>query len=154
MRRGQRATGCHIGLRSRSYVTAREQCDIFSTAAQPYQAGHAYYGSAYFPNDDAGPFWGALRAIDPVTGKSSGNGSIHRRPWAGVLSTAGGLVFTGDAEGNSSRSMRRVANRCGTFRRVHRFILRRWRMQWMGKSMLRWLPDRRCLRWAALIAVT
>src|SRR6202166_3831735 len=33
------------------YVTAREQCDIFSSAPQPYEAGHAYYGSAYFPND-------------------------------------------------------------------------------------------------------
>ena len=47
------------------YVTAREQCDVFSTAPQPYDAGHAYYGSAYFPNDDAQPFYGALRAIDP-----------------------------------------------------------------------------------------
>src|SRR5215469_11996123 len=33
------------------YVSAREQCDIFSTAPQPYEAGHAFYGSAYFPND-------------------------------------------------------------------------------------------------------
>ena len=48
------------------YVTAREQCDIFSTAPQPFEKGHAYYGSAYFPNDDAAPFWGALRAIDPT----------------------------------------------------------------------------------------
>ena len=37
------------------YVTAREQCDIFSTAPQPYEAGHAYYGSAYFPSDEAEP---------------------------------------------------------------------------------------------------
>src|SRR5947209_15805215 len=34
------------------YVTAREQCDVFSTSPQPYEAGHAYYGSAYFPADD------------------------------------------------------------------------------------------------------
>src|SRR3974390_1306050 len=47
------------------YVTAREQCDIFSTAPQPYEAGHAYYGSAYFPSDKAEPYWGALRALDP-----------------------------------------------------------------------------------------
>jgi len=40
------------------YVTAREQCDIFSTAPQPYEAGHAYYGSAYFPSDKAEPYWG------------------------------------------------------------------------------------------------
>jgi alcohol dehydrogenase (cytochrome c) len=82
------------------YVTAREQCDIFSTAPQPYQPGHAYYGSAYFPNDDTAPFWGALRAIDPATGKIKWEWKHPSPTWSGVLSTAGGLVFTGDAEGN------------------------------------------------------
>jgi len=82
------------------YVTAREQCDIFSTAPQPYEAGHAYYGSAYFPNDDAAPFWGALRAIEPVTGRTKWEWKHPSPTWSGVLSTAGGLVFTGDAEGN------------------------------------------------------
>src|SRR5271154_3525127 len=51
------------------YVNAREECDIFSTAPQPYEAGHAYYGSAYFPADETEPYWGALRAIDPANGK-------------------------------------------------------------------------------------
>jgi alcohol dehydrogenase (cytochrome c) len=82
------------------YVTAREQCDKFSTAAQPYEAGHAYYGSAYFPNEDAEPFWGALRAIDPANGKVKWEWKHPSPTWSGVLSTAGGLVFTGDAEGN------------------------------------------------------
>ena len=82
------------------YVTAREQCDIFATAPQPYEAGHAYYGSAYFPNDEAEPFWGALRALDPATGKVKWEWKHASPTWAGVLSTAGGLVFTGDAEGN------------------------------------------------------
>ena len=82
------------------YVTAREQCDVFTTAPQPYEAGHAYYGSAYFPNDDAEPFWGALRAIDPQSGKVKWEWKHPSPTWSGVLSTAGGLVFTGDAEGN------------------------------------------------------
>src|SRR5271155_3485504 len=82
------------------YVTAREQCDIFSTAPQPYEAGHAYYGSAYFPNDDAEPFWGALRAIDPTTGALKWEWKHPSPTWSGVLSTAGGLVFSGNAEGN------------------------------------------------------
>ena len=82
------------------YVTAREQCDIFATAPQPYEAGHAYYGSAYFPNDETQPFWGALRALDPATGKLKWEWKHSSPAWAGVLSTAGGLVFTGDAEGN------------------------------------------------------
>src|SRR6201987_6237249 len=82
------------------YVTAREQCDVFSTAPQPYEAGHAHYGSAYFPNVDAAPFYGALRAIDPDTGKIKWEWKHPSPTWSGVLSTAGGLVFTGDAEGN------------------------------------------------------
>jgi alcohol dehydrogenase (cytochrome c) len=82
------------------YVSVREQCDIFSTAPQPYEEGHAYYGSAYFPNDDAAPFWGALRALDPATGQLKWEFKHVSPPWSGVLSTAGGLVFTGDAEGN------------------------------------------------------
>ncbi len=82
------------------YVTAREQCDVFSTAPQPYDEGHAYYGSAYFPNEDAEPFWGALRALDPATGKVKWEFKHTSPTWAGALSTAGGLVFTGDAEGN------------------------------------------------------
>jgi alcohol dehydrogenase (cytochrome c) len=82
------------------YVTAREQCDIFSTAPQPYEAGHAFYGSAYFPNDDAQPFWGAVRALDPATSQIKWELKHLSPSWSGVLSTAGGLVFTGDAEGN------------------------------------------------------
>ena len=82
------------------YVTAREQCDIFSTAPQPYDPGHAFYGSAYFPNDNAQPFWGAVRAVDPATGQIKWELKHLSPSWSGVLSTAGGLVFAGDAEGN------------------------------------------------------
>jgi alcohol dehydrogenase (cytochrome c) len=82
------------------YVTAREQCDIFSTAPQPYDVGHAYYGSAYFPSDKAEPYWGALRAIDPASGQVKWEFRHLSPTWSGVLSTAGGLLFTGDAEGN------------------------------------------------------
>ncbi len=82
------------------YVNAREQCDIFSTAPQPYEAGHAYYGSAYFPSDEAEPYLGAVRAIEPETGKVKWEFPHTSPTWSGVLSTAGGLLFTGDAEGN------------------------------------------------------
>jgi len=82
------------------YVTARDQCDIFSTAPQPYEAGHAFYGSAYFPSEEARPYLGFLKAIDPATGEIK-QAFQHSTPtWSGVLSTAGGLVFSGDAEGN------------------------------------------------------
>jgi alcohol dehydrogenase (cytochrome c) len=82
------------------YVTARDQCDIFSTAPQPYEAGHAYYGSAYFPSEEAEPYRGFLKAIDPATGQIKWKFEHTSPTWSGVLATAGGLVFTGDAEGN------------------------------------------------------
>ncbi|HKI26696.1 MAG TPA: PQQ-dependent dehydrogenase, methanol/ethanol family [Candidatus Sulfotelmatobacter sp.] len=82
------------------YVTARDQCDIFSTAPQPYEAGHAYYGSAYFPSEDARPYLGFLKAIDPATGEVKQKFQHTSPTWSGVLSTSGGLVFSGDAEGN------------------------------------------------------
>jgi len=82
------------------YVTARDQCDIFSTAPQPYEPGHAYYGSAYFPSDEAEPYRGFLKAIDPATGQVKWQFEHASPTFSGVLSTAGGLVFSGDAEGN------------------------------------------------------
>jgi alcohol dehydrogenase (cytochrome c) len=82
------------------YVTARDQCDTFSTAPQPYEAGHAFYGSAYFPSEDAEPYLGFLKAIDPRTGEVKQTFQHTSPTWSGVLSTAGGLVFSGDAEGN------------------------------------------------------
>jgi alcohol dehydrogenase (cytochrome c) len=82
------------------YVTARDQCDIFSTAPQPYEPGHAFYGSAYFPSEEAEPYLGFLKAIDPATGEVKVKFQHTSPTWSGVLSTAGGLVFSGDAEGN------------------------------------------------------
>lgn len=82
------------------YVTSRDQCDIFSTAPQPYEAGHAFYGSAYFPSEEARPYLGFLKAIDPTTGETKLKFQHTSPTWSGVLSTAGGLVFSGDAEGN------------------------------------------------------
>jgi len=82
------------------YVTARDQCDIFSTAPQPYEAGHAFYGSAYFPSEEAEPYRGFLKAIDPTTGQIKWTFEHTSPTWSGVLSTAGGLLFSGDAEGN------------------------------------------------------
>jgi alcohol dehydrogenase (cytochrome c) len=41
-----------------------------------------------------------LRPLDPTTGKIKWEWKHPLPTWAGVLSTAGGLVFTGDAEGH------------------------------------------------------
>jgi glucose dehydrogenase len=44
--------------------------------------------------------YGALRAIDPTTGERKWEITYNDAGWAGVLATAGGVVFSGDHEGN------------------------------------------------------
>jgi len=81
------------------YVTAREQCDLFTAAPQPFHPGHPYIGSVYFkPVEEKA--WGALRAIDPKTGNVQWEFKYVSPSWTGTLSTAGGLVFSADMEGN------------------------------------------------------
>ena len=80
------------------YVATNEGCDIFTTAPQKYEEGHAFYGSTYYPSEGGGG--GSVRALDPLTGEMRWEFRRLSTAWSGVLSTAGGVVFTGDAEGN------------------------------------------------------
>ncbi len=81
------------------YLAAREQCDKVTTATQPYREGHLYWGSGFRPVPGEKD-WGAVRALDPGTGAIKWEFKYYSAPWAGVLSTAGGVVFAGDMEGN------------------------------------------------------
>lgn len=81
------------------YVTANESCDVFSTAPQRYEEGSAFFGSAYNPADDS-PDGGAVRGIDPWTGRVNWEFRHISQSSSGLLSTAGGVLFTGDAQGN------------------------------------------------------
>jgi alcohol dehydrogenase (cytochrome c) len=44
--------------------------------------------------------YGAIRALDAATGKRGWEFQLQSPPWAGVLATAGGVVFGGSEEGN------------------------------------------------------
>ncbi len=83
------------------YVAAREECDIFKSAssAPKFREGHIFWGSTYGPVSDEKD-WGALRALDPRTGEIKWEFKYYSAPNAGVVSTAGGLAFAGDNEGN------------------------------------------------------
>jgi alcohol dehydrogenase (cytochrome c) len=81
------------------YVTANENCDIFTTAPQKFEQGGAFYGSSYRPADDS-PNGGAVRALDPLSGKLKWEFQHLTQSSSGLLSTAGGVLFTGDAQGN------------------------------------------------------
>jgi alcohol dehydrogenase (cytochrome c) len=81
------------------YVASSEECDLFSAAPQKYHEGHDFLGSVYVPASGE-KAWGALRALDPFTGEKKWEFKYTSPPWGGVLSTAGGVVFAGDSEGN------------------------------------------------------
>ena len=81
------------------YVSVREQCDIFYAHPQQFVTGRLFLGSTYMPASKEKDS-GAVRAIDPTTGDIRWEYKEFSATWAGNLSTAGHLVFTGDLEGN------------------------------------------------------
>lgn len=81
------------------YVSVREQCDVFYAHPQQFVQGRPYLGSIYMPAAKEKDL-GFVRAIDPKTGDTKWEYKEFSATWAGNLSTAGHLLFTGDVEGN------------------------------------------------------
>ena len=81
------------------FVTARETCATFFAYDQPFKAGDQYTGGATSRPRDQKNF-GALRAIDPVTASLKWEFRYPTTSASGVLTTASGLVFAGDGDGN------------------------------------------------------
>ena len=63
-----------------------------------YKAGDRTMGGSFRPGGERG--YGALRAIDATTGEREVGAAPRSPSWAGVLSTAGGVVFSGTNEGD------------------------------------------------------
>lgn len=81
------------------YVSTSSECDVFTNSPQQYRAGHDFLGSIYVP-DPAETITGAFKAFDPLTGEEKWQFPLFSSPYGGILSTAGGLVFAGDSDGN------------------------------------------------------
>jgi len=77
------------------FVTARESCGIFFTWKDDYNPGDSYRGGAVQRVGDRQI--SALRAIDVATGERRWDFPYASQSWAGVLSTASGLVFAGSS---------------------------------------------------------
>ncbi|HLJ13687.1 MAG TPA: PQQ-dependent dehydrogenase, methanol/ethanol family [Bryobacteraceae bacterium] len=81
------------------YVTARDSCAVYTSVSKEPKAGDPYVGSGQ--KEDSGQFPGAIRAIDPQTGDVRWNYRLQQGSWsAGVLATAGGVVFAASKDGN------------------------------------------------------
>jgi alcohol dehydrogenase (cytochrome c) len=81
------------------YVAVREMGAIYYKREAVYKPGEAFMGGGEraFESDSA---YGAIRALDPLTGARRWEFRLFSPPWAGLMSTAGGLVFGGSNEGN------------------------------------------------------
>ena len=81
------------------YVAVRQIGSIYFKRESEYKPGTFFPGGGEneLPPDDA---WGEIRALEATTGDTQWTFKLHSPPWAGVLSTAGGLVFSGSDEGN------------------------------------------------------
>lgn len=81
------------------YVPANEwEMDIWNEPIT-YKKGAAYLGAGFTIRPLNEDYIGALRAIDPKTGKIVWEYKNGAPLWGGVLTTAGDLVFTGTPEG-------------------------------------------------------
>ncbi|HZO85836.1 MAG TPA: PQQ-binding-like beta-propeller repeat protein, partial [Verrucomicrobiae bacterium] len=81
------------------YQAVREMGSYYFKGEAEYTPGEYFMagGERALNGDDA---FGAVRALEATTGQLKWEFKIQSPPWAGVLSTAGGLLFGGTDEGN------------------------------------------------------
>ena len=80
------------------YVPVREMGSYYYKTDVEYEAGQPFTGGGERRLADEA--WGAVRALDAKTGVAAWDFRLPSPSWSGVLSTAGGLVFSGSNEGN------------------------------------------------------
>ncbi|MBM3817782.1 MAG: PQQ-dependent dehydrogenase, methanol/ethanol family [Acidimicrobiia bacterium] len=81
------------------FVNARESCMTYFSFKPEYKAGERFTGGAG-QRVTTLPVYGALRAIDPMTGDRKWEFRLITPSTSGILTTASGLLFSGDAEGS------------------------------------------------------
>lgn len=81
------------------YVPANEWgMDIWNEPVS-FKKGAAYLGAGFTIKPNFDDYIGAMRAVDPKTGKTVWEVKNNAPLWGGVMTTAGGLVFYGTPEG-------------------------------------------------------
>ena len=83
------------------FVNAREVCMTYFSWKPEYTPGERFTGGAGQRIDTSeSPAYGALRALDPATGERKWEFKYRAPSTSGLLTTASGLIFTGDSDGN------------------------------------------------------
>lgn len=85
-------------LKNLFYVAVREEGTTFYKEKQNYKAGEWFTGGGISGIAGVEPS-GSIRALEPESGKLRWEFKLQSPPWAGLLSTGGGLVFGGSSEG-------------------------------------------------------
>lgn len=80
------------------YVSTRESGGIYFIGDAEYKVGEQFNGGG-FRNIPGEETWGAVRALEPVTGNLKWEYKLVSQPFSGLMSTAGNLVFGGTNEG-------------------------------------------------------
>ncbi|MGH9672124.1 MAG: PQQ-binding-like beta-propeller repeat protein, partial [Bryobacteraceae bacterium] len=80
------------------YVAAREEGTIYYKEEVRYQPGRWFTAGGNRGIPKIEPV-GAIRALRATTGEMAWEFPLRQPPWAGVMATAGGLVFGGTSEG-------------------------------------------------------
>jgi len=81
------------------YFTFREAGEIYVKQLQKYEPGKSYWGGKSFPGGDRE--YGGVKAIDSETGENKWEYRFHTGSYsAGVIATAGGVLFAASREGN------------------------------------------------------
>jgi alcohol dehydrogenase (cytochrome c) len=81
------------------YVSVREMGAYYYKGEDNFKPG-TFYGAGGERALSGDKAYGAIRAIESTTGKIKWEFLLHSPPWAGVMATAGGVVFGGSNEGN------------------------------------------------------
>ncbi|MCW2244780.1 alcohol dehydrogenase (cytochrome c) [Azospirillum fermentarium] len=81
------------------YIPANHWKEDYWTEQVHYKEGAAYLGMGFRIHKLFNDHVGTLRALDPKTGKIAWEHKEELPLWAGVMTTAGNLVFTGTGDG-------------------------------------------------------
>lgn len=81
------------------YIPSNDWMEDYWTENVTYKKGAAYLGQGFRIKKKFDTHVGALRAVDPTNGKIVWEALEPMPLWAGVLTTKGGLVFTGTSDG-------------------------------------------------------